>query len=104
MHILLSDLMKIGVRYIHCDYWNTIMFNDGTVMYSRYNTCVSESGTDFSGNDFYCFREGKIVNIIDDVGYTISNRSFDGPRARSKQSGWYNCFSADDVERCKREQ
>jgi hypothetical protein len=69
--LLLSDLLKIGVKYFKLDSTNTVLFNDGTVMWSKYSYFENGEGSSFEDFDFICVRDEKCYNVVDDVAKTL---------------------------------
>ena len=67
----LSDLMKIGIRYIQLDCSNTIFFNDGTIIYSRYYQFTNDDGTSFDDLEVVCKRGKQFFHVVDDIYKTL---------------------------------
>lgn len=71
--LLLSDLLKIGIKYFQLDSTNTFIFNDGTMMWSHWsewNNGEGSSGEDF---DLVCLRDGVCYNVLDDTYKTLTH-------------------------------
>jgi hypothetical protein len=69
--LLLSELLAIGVRYFQLDGTSTVIFNDGTKMFSRWSEWNNGEGSSGEDHDFVCLRNGVCYNVLDDVYGTL---------------------------------
>jgi hypothetical protein len=67
----LSELLKIGVKYIQLDSTSSVIFNDGTKMLSRWSEWNNGEGSSGEDHDFVCMRDGECYNVEDDVYKTL---------------------------------